>query len=99
MDLPVRLDDAIGSIFSPRSSDRKSSLRRGCCDDEVDSLREVAGSDPSSMAVPFRLSLLVSLESSRLTTAVECRLVRFSHREKFILDVALDGMNRSDRPT
>ena len=99
MDLPFRLDDAIGSIFSPRSSDRKSSLSRGCCDDEVDSLREVPGSGASSTAVPFRSSMLVSLESSGLTIEVEGRLVRFSHREKFMLDVALDGIKRSDRPT
>lgn len=86
-------------MFSPRSSDRRSSFSRGCCDEVVASVRGVAGSVLSSEAVPFLSSTFVSFDSLLEREWFDDLLGRSPHREKLRLEVALDGMNLSERPT
>jgi hypothetical protein len=56
-------------------------------------------STPSSVAVPFLSSEVASLVSLSATATLDRVSLSSPQSEKLKLDVALEGMNLSDRPT
>lgn len=87
------LPGADGSIFSPNSSDRNNTFNMDACDAGV-STRGTLSSGPL---------LFESFESSPPPFADTAGAVGLagesSHREKLKLEVAREGMKRSDCPT